>query len=137
MMGRKGFLGKWFYNVSLEDRVPQDHLLRFVAAAVDFSFVRDLVRDTYSHTGAPSVDPVVIFKMALLGYLYGVTSERRLADEARLNLAEDDRCALREATGGGRSVCAGRSPLTTNGVRQQPLRPGRVNSNPALTVQVR
>jgi transposase len=79
MMGRKGFQGKWFYNFSLEDRVPQDHLLRFVAAAVDFSFVRDLVRDTYSHTGAPSVDPVVIFKMALLGYLYGVTSERRLA----------------------------------------------------------
>jgi len=69
-MGSKGFLqGKWFYNFSLEDRVPQDHLLRFVAAAVDFSFVRDLVRDTYSHTGAPSVDPVVVFKMALLGYL--------------------------------------------------------------------
>jgi len=56
-----------------------------VAAAVEFSFVRDLVRDSCSHTGALSVDPVVIFKMALLGYLYG--TERRLADEARLNLA--------------------------------------------------
>ncbi len=86
-MGRKGFQGKWFYGFSLEDRVPQDHLLRSVAEAVDFTFVRDLVRHTYSHTGAPSVDPVVIFKMALLGFLYGITSERRLAGEIRLNLA--------------------------------------------------
>jgi len=67
MMGRKGFQGKWFYNFSLKNRVPQDHLLRFVAAAVDFSFVRDLVRDTYSHTGAPSVDPVVDLKDGSLG----------------------------------------------------------------------
>ncbi len=86
-MGRKGFQGKWFYNFSLEDRVPQDHLLRSVADAVDFAFVRGLVRQTYSHTGAPSVDLVVIFKMALLGFLYGITSERRLAGEIRLNLA--------------------------------------------------
>jgi len=69
MMGRKDSQAKWFYNFSLEDRVPQDHLLRSVAKAVDFSFVRDLVRRTYSHTGTPSVDPVVVFKMALLGYL--------------------------------------------------------------------
>ena len=87
MMGRKGLQGKWFYNFSLEDRVPQDHFLRSVNKVVDFTFVRDLVRQTYSHTGAPSVDPVVVFKMALLGYLYGITSERRLADEIRLNLA--------------------------------------------------
>ncbi len=86
-MGRKNFQGKWFYNFSLEDRVPEDHLLRAVAEAVDFSFVRGMVRETYSHTGTPSVDPAVVFKMALLGYLYGITSERRLADEIRLNLA--------------------------------------------------
>jgi len=86
-MGRKNFQGKWFYNFSLEDRVPADHLPRAVAEAVDFSFVRGVVRETYSHTGTPSVDPVVVFKMALLGYLYGITSERRLADEIRLNLA--------------------------------------------------
>lgn len=87
MMGRKGFQGKWFYNFSLEERVPQDHFLRAVRRAVDFSFVRGMVRQTYSHTGAPSVDPVVVFKMALLGYLYGITSERRLAAEFRLDLA--------------------------------------------------
>jgi transposase len=87
MMGRKGLQAKWFYDFSLEQRVPQDHLLRLVANAIDFSFVRDLVRDTYGHTGAPSVDPVVVFKMGLLGYLYGITSERRLAEEIKLNLA--------------------------------------------------
>ncbi|HOV43001.1 MAG TPA: transposase [Syntrophothermus lipocalidus] len=47
----------------------------------------DYVRSYYSHTGSPSVDPVVIFKMALLGYLYGIISERKLAEECRLNLA--------------------------------------------------
>jgi transposase len=87
MMGKKGFQTKWFYSFSLEQRVPRAHLLRLVANAIDFSFVRDLVWDTYSHTGAPSVDPVVVFKMGLLGYLYGITSERRLADEIKLNLA--------------------------------------------------
>lgn len=86
-MGRKDLQGKWFYNFSLEDRFPWDHLLRSVAKAADFSFVRNLVRQTYSHTGVPSIDPVVVFKMALLGYLYGITSKRRLADEIRLNLA--------------------------------------------------
>ena len=54
-MGRKNFQSKWFYNFSLEDRVPEDHLLRAVAEAVDFSFVRGVVRATYSHTGTPSV----------------------------------------------------------------------------------
>lgn len=47
----------------------------------------EYVRPFYSHTGAPSVDPVVIFKMALLGYIYGITSERKLAEECRLDLA--------------------------------------------------
>lgn len=55
--------------------------------AADFSFVRHLVRHTYSDTGAPSVDPTVVFKIALLGYLYGISSERQLAREIRLNLA--------------------------------------------------
>jgi transposase len=87
MMGQKIFTPKQLYRFSLEDRVPADHLLRQVAAVVDFSFVRRLTARFYSHTGKPSIDPVVLFKMALIGYLYGITSERRLADELRLNLA--------------------------------------------------
>src|SRR5579871_218456 len=74
-------------NWSLEDRVPADHLLRQVAAVVDFSFVRRLTARFYSHTGQPGIDPVVLVKMTLIGYLYGITSERRLAEELRLNLA--------------------------------------------------
>ncbi|HEX8767747.1 MAG TPA: IS1182 family transposase [Jatrophihabitans sp.] len=87
MLGRKTFEPKLFYQVSLEERVPEDHLLRRVAAAVDFGFVRRLTARFYSHTGQPRVDPVVLFRMALIGWLYGITSERRLADECRLNLA--------------------------------------------------
>jgi transposase len=87
MLGRKRFEPKLFYQFSLEERVPGDHLLRQVAAVVDLSFVRRLTARFYSHTGQPGIDPAVLFKMALLGWLYGITSERRLADECRLNLA--------------------------------------------------
>ena len=80
------FEAKWYYNLSLERLVPDDHLLRQIANAVDFSFVRPICRPFYSHTGRPSVDPVVLFKMLLIGYLYGITSERRLARELSLNL---------------------------------------------------
>lgn len=86
-MGRKHFQSKWFYGFSLEERVPEDHFLRTLSRVVDFTFVRGLVAHAYSHTGSPSVDPVVVFKMALLGYLNGIASERRLAEEIRLNLA--------------------------------------------------
>ncbi len=86
-MGRRTPQPKLFYQISLEERIPQDHLLRKISSVIDFSFIYDYVRPYYSHTGAPSVDPVVIFKMALLGYLYGITSERKLAEECRLNLA--------------------------------------------------
>ena len=87
MMGKKVRTGKLFYQINLEERVPGDHLLRRVAEAVDFSFVARLTARFYSNTGQPSVDPVVLFKMVLLGYLYGITSERRLVQEIDLNLA--------------------------------------------------
>ena len=87
MMGQRRFGMKLYYQLSLEQLVSEDHLLRRLAAAVDFSFVRSLCRPFYSPTGQPSVDPVVLFKMFLVGYLYGITSERRLAREIQLNLA--------------------------------------------------
>jgi transposase len=87
MLGQKTFAPKLFYQVSLEERVPADHLLRRIAEVVDFAFVRRLTARFYSHTGRPGIDPVVLFKMALLGYLYGITSERRLAEEVRRHLA--------------------------------------------------
>lgn len=78
---------KMYYGFSLDEKVPKDHLLRKINEVVDFSFIYPIVKDCYSHTGAPSVDPVVVFKLSLIGYLYNVVSERRLLEEASLNLA--------------------------------------------------
>lgn len=87
MMGRKDYQEKLFYGFSLTQRVPEGHLVRQLDRVIDLSFVRPLVAKYYSHTGQPSVDPVVLFKTMLLGYLYGITSERRLAEECSLNMA--------------------------------------------------
>jgi transposase len=87
MMGTKAYQEKMFYNFSLSERVSQDHFLRKVAKVVDLSFVRKLVKRYYSYTGQPSIDPIVLFKMMLIGYFYGITSERRLAEEVSLNMA--------------------------------------------------
>ena len=87
MMGLKTVEPKLYVSFSLDAAVPPNHLVRRLASAVDFSFVRGLVKGTYSHTGQPSVDPVVIFKLSLLGYLYGIRSERRICEESSLNLA--------------------------------------------------
>ncbi len=87
MMGRKALAGTLFYQVSLEELVPAGHRLRRVAETVDFGVARRLTARFYSHTGQPSVDPVVLFTLALLGYLYGLPSERRLIEEPRVNLA--------------------------------------------------
>ena len=86
MLGRKTFTPHRIHPVSREDRVPADHLLRRIATAVDFSFVRRLTARYYSTIGQPGIDPVVLFTMALIGYLSGITSERRLAEELRLHL---------------------------------------------------
>jgi transposase len=86
MLGQQDFETKFYSQLSLDRLVPQDHLLRRIAASIDVSFVRPLCRPYYSHTGQPSVDPVVIFKMLLIGYLYGIASERRLAREVSLHL---------------------------------------------------
>jgi transposase len=87
MMGTKLVEPKLYLSFSLDAAVPRNHLVRRLAAVVDFQFVRGLVRKHYSHTGQPSVDPVVLFKLWLLGYLFNLTSERRLCEEASLNLA--------------------------------------------------
>lgn len=76
-----------FFWLDLNDLIPQDHLLRKIKDAIDFRFIYDKVAHLYSKTGRPSVDPVIMFKMLLVGYLYGIPSERRLVQEVRLHLA--------------------------------------------------
>src|ERR1035437_5637314 len=74
--------------VSIEALVPSTHLLRKVDGAVDFGFIRDRVKHLYCEdNGRPALDPVVLFKLLLLGYLYGVRSERQLMREVEVNVA--------------------------------------------------
>ena len=87
MMGAKSTEPKLYLSFSLDAAVPPHHIVRRLADVVDFGFVRGLTRKFYSHTGKPSVDPEVLFKLSLLGYLFNFTSERRLCEEAGLNLA--------------------------------------------------
>ena len=86
-MGQKDFAPKLFHSLSLSKLIPEEHLVRQLEEVFDLGLVRKLCAPFYSHTGQPSVDPVVVFKMLLLGYFYGITPERRLAEECSLHLA--------------------------------------------------
>jgi transposase len=87
MMGQQSQTESLFYYFRLEEQIPTDHLLRLIDSHVDFSFVREQLKDFYSPTGRPSIDPEVLLRLLLVGYLYGITSERRLMDEVRMHLA--------------------------------------------------
>lgn len=73
--------------VTLENLMPQEHFLRDLDRLVDFDFIYDRVADLYSNTGRPSIDPVVLIKMLLIGYIYGIDSERKLEQEITVNIA--------------------------------------------------
>ena len=77
-----------FEFVYIEDLVPEDHILRKIDKHIDFSFITELVKDLYCpDNGRPSIDPVVLFKMLFIGYLFGIRSERRLVKEIQVNVA--------------------------------------------------
>ena len=79
---------KQYELVLLDELVPQDHFLRKVDAAVDFSFIHELCKDLYCpDNGRPAIDPELLFKMLLLGYLYGIKSEVKLAQAVNENIA--------------------------------------------------
>lgn len=74
--------------VCIEELVPQDHLLRYIQKYNDFSFILEKVNPFYcSDNGRPSADPIRLFKMMLIGYLFGIRSERQLEKEVRVNMA--------------------------------------------------
>jgi transposase len=87
MMGQQTRTESLFYYFRLEDQIPESHLLRLIDRHVDLSFVRDRLKHSYSSTGRPSIDPEVLLRLLLVGYLYGITSERRLLEEVRMHLA--------------------------------------------------
>ncbi|MGV8082544.1 MAG: IS1182 family transposase [Coriobacteriia bacterium] len=74
--------------VTIEDLVPADHLLRKIDAVIDFTFVNEICRPYYcADNGRPAIEPVILFKMLLVGYLFGIRSERRLVSEVSVNVA--------------------------------------------------
>ena len=86
MMGRQSRQMAMLF-VDIESLIPETHLLRKIERMVSFNFIYDLLAPYYPATGRPSVDPVSMFKMLLIGYLYGIKSERRLVEEVQLNIA--------------------------------------------------
>ena len=88
MMGpRQVAQGALFYEFSMEDHVPLGHLLRSIDRFVDLSGIRQHLAPCYSTTGRPSIDPELMIRMLIVGYVFGIRSERRLCEEVHLNLA--------------------------------------------------
>jgi len=87
MMGHRSKRFKLFTETNLEALVPADNFYRRLEGCLDLSFVRELVRDRYEEGGRPSIDPVVFFKLHLIAFFEGITSERRLMEAAAMNLA--------------------------------------------------
>jgi len=95
MMGpRQEAQGALFYGFSIEEHVPQDHVLRGIDRFAKLSGIRRHLAPFYSATGRPSVDPELMIRMLLVGYVMGIRSERRLCDEVHLNLAYRWFCRL-------------------------------------------
>ena len=94
MMGRQGTKRELFVMISLDEYVPEDHLLRAVDRYLDLSEFRDNLAESYSHTGRPSVDPELMARMLIIGYCYGIRSERQLCQEVSMNLAYRWFCRL-------------------------------------------
>src|SRR5579864_2982347 len=87
MMGQHDRSEALFYYFRLEDQIPETHLLRLIDKHIRFEFVRQQLKDSYSETGRPSIDPELLLRMLLIGYLYGITSERKLVQELGMHLA--------------------------------------------------
>jgi transposase len=89
MMGRHSAQDNLFYSFNLEDHVPSDHLLRSIDQFFDLGNLRSHLAPFYSHTGRPSINPELMIRMLIVGYCFGIRSERRLCEEVHLNLAYD------------------------------------------------
>jgi len=95
MMGRSSQdQGQLFYSFNLEEVVPDDHQVRAIARVLDLSWVRAELAPHYSHTGRPSIDPVLMIRMLIVGYVFAIRSERTLCREVQLNLAYRWFCGL-------------------------------------------
>jgi transposase len=95
MMGhREGGQGQFFYSFDLDQVVPPDHLVRQIDGVLDLSWVHKELAPYYSHTGRPSIDPELMIRMLIVGYLFAIRSERRICAEVQVNLAYRWFCKL-------------------------------------------
>lgn len=95
MMGRReDGQGQFFYSFDLDKVVPPDHLVRQIGAVLDLGWVHQELAPYYSHTGRPSIDPVLMIRMLIVGYVFAIRSERRLCAEVQVNLAYRWFCGL-------------------------------------------
>jgi len=95
MMGRlKSDQGQLFYEFHLGDAVPEDHLARKIDAAFDLSWLRSELAPHYSSMGRPSIDPELMIRMLVVGYVFAIRSERLICREVQVNLAYRWFCKL-------------------------------------------
>jgi transposase len=95
MMGRReDSQVQFLYAFDLDKVVPPDHLVRQIDGVLDLSWVHQELAPYYSHTGRPSIDPVLMIRMLLVGYVFALRSERRLCSEVQVNLAYRWFCKL-------------------------------------------
>jgi len=95
MMGRlTGGQGPFFYEFHLDDVVPADHLVRRIDAVLDLGWIHKELAPFYSNTGRPSIDPELMIRMLLVGYVFAIRSERRICAEVGVNLAYRWLCRL-------------------------------------------
>src|SRR5436309_16090387 len=95
MMGRReDNQVQFLYSCNLDEVVPPDHLVRQIDGVLDLSWVHKELSPYYSQTGRPSIDPVLMIRMLIVGYVFAICSERRLCAEVQVNLAYRWFCKL-------------------------------------------
>jgi transposase len=95
MMGQREVgQGQFFYAFDLDRVVPPDHFVRQIDPVLDLSWVHKELAPYYSHTGRPSIDPVLMIRMLIIGYVFAIRSERAICAELKVNLAYRWFCKL-------------------------------------------
>jgi transposase len=95
MMGRLNHGQEhFFYSFNLDEAVPDDHLVRQISAVLDLSWVHSELAPYYPRLGRPSIDPVLMIRMLIVGYAFAIRSERALCREVQVNLAYRWFCGL-------------------------------------------
>jgi transposase len=85
---------QFFYSFRLDEAVPNDHPVRAIAAVLDLSWVHSELAPYYSQLGRPSIDPVLMIRMLIVGYVFAIRSERSLCRDVQVNLAYRWFCGL-------------------------------------------